>query len=261
MNQGYRDEIVVQQEPFQCRRDGLTIRGFRYVPQGSGPFPLLVFAHGMDWTEEVLDFSRIASSGVVCCTFDFCGGSVDSRSDGEIQDMSILTEAADLEAVIDACLSDTRVDEKNVYLVGYSLGGYIATMVGAGRANAIRGLFLVSPGFNIEAACKEYVAQHGSDQPPKMLRLQLGHVFMDDIDGYCIFDRLVNFVNPVTIYHGTADKTVPIAFSSLAAEKFPQCKVVELPGEKHILVESTGQIAEDIIRQISRDELCDDLGA
>lgn len=67
---------------------------------------------------------------IVYC-FDFCGGGYGNRSDGDVLEMSIFTEQADLEAVL-AMISDREdVDSQNIFLAGASQGGVVSAITAA----------------------------------------------------------------------------------------------------------------------------------
>lgn len=87
---------------FACQRDGLTIRGTEYRPEGDC-LPVAVVSHGfMAFQDTVRQYAvALAKMGYVSYCFDFCGGCViKGKSDGRTTEMSVLTEVKDLEAVI-----------------------------------------------------------------------------------------------------------------------------------------------------------------
>ncbi len=79
------------------------IYGVAYVPGTGGRAPLVIFSHelGNDHTSGERYAERLAAAGYAAYVFDFCGGTVGgNRSDGSNKQMSVLTEASDLEAVL-----------------------------------------------------------------------------------------------------------------------------------------------------------------
>ena len=88
---------------FECKRDGLSIRGSEYRLEGKN-LPIAIVCHGfMAWQDTVRHYAvLLAELGCAAYCFDFNGGSVmKSKSDGKITEMSVLTEVKDLEAVIE----------------------------------------------------------------------------------------------------------------------------------------------------------------
>ena len=82
-----KEEIT--QSVFMCKRDGLTIRGTEYRPQGEN-LPIAIVCHGfMAFQDTVRQYAILmAELGYVSYCFDFCGGSViKGKSDGKTTDM------------------------------------------------------------------------------------------------------------------------------------------------------------------------------
>ena len=94
------------------------------------------YANGADYAE------RLAKMGYMAYAFDFCGGSTGSRSDGTTTDMSILTEKADLNAIIDYFRTRSDVDASRISLAGASQGGMVSALTAAERPDDIASLML-----------------------------------------------------------------------------------------------------------------------
>lgn len=71
----------------------------------------------------------LAEIGVIAITFDFCGGGLFRTSDGKTYDMSVFTEADDLEAVLDYFAEESYVDKSKISLFGCSQGGFASAIV------------------------------------------------------------------------------------------------------------------------------------
>ena len=89
------------------QKSGNTLRGTLYLPDSAKnkKVPLVITSHElggnatMPWWKNYA--SHWAEQGLAVYAFDFAGGGEKSRSDGKTTDMSVLTEADDLEAVLD----------------------------------------------------------------------------------------------------------------------------------------------------------------
>jgi len=83
---------------------GKEIYGVSYVPNIDKKYPIVIFSHGFNGTNR--DFSMygqyLAEKGIGSYCFDFCGGSVNSKSSLKTTEMTIFSEKEDLSAVIDA---------------------------------------------------------------------------------------------------------------------------------------------------------------
>ena len=108
--------MEIQKTLFHCSRDGLTIRGTEYRPEGDCLPPVIV-SHGfMANQSSVRHYAkRLAQWGFAAYCFDFCGGGYGSRSDWNVLDMSVLTEKADLEAVLEEVQGWDFVDTDSIY--------------------------------------------------------------------------------------------------------------------------------------------------
>ncbi|MDR1735950.1 MAG: alpha/beta hydrolase, partial [Oscillospiraceae bacterium] len=84
-------------------RDGLNIYGVSVLPAGytEGKLPVVIFSHGFLGNNTIQrDIAyAFAERGIASYCFDFCGGSMTSKSDGSFYDLSMLTEVEDLHAV------------------------------------------------------------------------------------------------------------------------------------------------------------------
>lgn len=211
-------------------RDGLKIWGRLYLPEGSGRFPLLVVSHGLGgtykWETGVAE--AFAARGVAAYIFDFVGGGPDCRSDGTMQDMSILTEAADLEAVLDGLLARDDVDPENVFLWGESQGGMVETIVASRRPEQIRGMIALFPGYVIGDFAKRF--QENDEELKKAVAQQgvpaVGDLYIKDATSFDIYELIPKVTCPVLIFHGAGDPVVPVEYSRRAQPLFPDAELV-----------------------------------
>ena len=113
---------TIIENTFECKRDGLTIRGTEYRPEGNN-LPAAILCHGfMANQDRMRHYAKaIAEEGYAAYCFDFCGGSIPGtgKSDGKTEEMSVLTEVADLKAVI-AYVQDLSYINKKLILMGNS---------------------------------------------------------------------------------------------------------------------------------------------
>ncbi|MCD8316632.1 MAG: alpha/beta hydrolase [Eggerthellaceae bacterium] len=243
----------MKHEEFACQRDGLTIRGTLSLPEGNGPFPVVINSHGLGVNRVDIDPADFTNEGIAVCTFDFCGGSPNSGSDGETTDMSVVTEVADLNAVINKLMIDDRIDEDRINLLGTSQGGFVSTVVGSQRQNDINSLFLMCPAYRINDFVKENFPRGAPDEPFYFLNMELGPKYVEDTDVYHIYDLLPGIDIPVTIYHGTDDELVPISYSRRAFDVLTDAGLIEIPGSGHTLTDHMVMIEADMIEKISNE--------
>ncbi len=219
-----------------AERDGETVSGKLFVPEGEGPFPAVVCCHGFGGSGDNLSVFAQAFAGneVAACVFDFVGGSVGPYGDADMTQMSVLTEAADLFAVIDRLREDPRLDRDRIFLLGHSQGGFVATYAAGERPEEIAGLFLLCPAYVIRDKCE--VLAPDPEHIPETMTLwgaRIGSVYVRDALSFDIADSMRAYPGPVLLFHGTADGTVPIAYSEDAAKIFPHAELIVYEGEGH----------------------------
>ena len=123
-------------EDLTFKRDNLNIAGELYIPTNSyDVFPLIILSHGFggNMSSTRNDAITFTKAGYASFIFDYIGGGSSIKSDGQMTEMSVLTEAEDLNVVIDNLLEDERISGNNVFLLGQSQGGFVSTYVAATR--------------------------------------------------------------------------------------------------------------------------------
>jgi len=232
----------VTESQFSCVRDGLTIRGTEFRPEGTD-LPIAIVSHGFMATQEsVKEYARVLSGkGYVTYCFDFNGGClVKGKSDGKTTDMSVLTEAKDLEAVISYAKSRPYTGRK-LLLMGASQGGMVSALVAAKSEHQVDRLILFYPAFCIPddaRAGKMMMAKFDPNNIPERINcgpMKLGRCYVSDVLHMDPFREIQGYSGPVLIVHGTNDKIVHIdyakkahaAYSSVCLAHPPVLKIIE----------------------------------
>ena len=224
-------------------RDGYTLRGMLHRPAGIEKIPMVVMLHGfggnkLEKHRMFMEMSEmLEKKGIASVRFDFMGS---GESDGEFQEMTLDTECADANAILDFVQALDFVDTGRIGLFGFSLGGVIATMIAARRSGEIHSLCLNAPGFSLP---------HGIRIEKKMGGVDIG---MADRLGY--FDycgekvglgfiqsvRALNLGEYIPVYpgktliiHGAADPVVDCRFSRHYARLFQQGSLHLIAGADH----------------------------
>ncbi len=225
----------VEEYPFS--NDEKYIFGHAFIPQnGSETYPTVILCHGIGSDHSNTDnFSAMfAERGIAAYSFDFCGGSTDSGSSGEFLDMSVATEAEDLNDVIDYVKTLPFTDPNHLYLLGQSQGGYVTTKIAAVRSDEFRGMILMFPAFNINDLILEMF--------PDQNNIPMTGIIFDQTVGRCYFaDALAEDIKgdmercslPVLILHGDADPVVPLSYSEEAVTHFPNAELVVIEHTEH----------------------------
>lgn len=198
------------------------------------PVPLVITCHGFGGNHfGALDYAAyFAAGGYAVFSLDFCGGGWLSQSDGTMLEMSVLTEAKDLNAVIDYFRSDSRFSD--FFLRGESQGGFVASYVAAERPEDIAGLVLEYPAYVLQDDARRRQLPDGSfPEVSTLLGMRIGRVYSEDVTSFEIYEHMASYDGPVLILHGDRDFLVPMAYSERAADAFPDAELVVMPGQGH----------------------------
>ena len=213
---------------FECKRDGLSIRGTEYRPDGED-LPIAIVCHGfMAWQDTVRHYAiMLAEMGYAAYCFDLNGGSVmRSKSDGKTTDMSVLTEVKDLEAVIDHLRTLPYVNKDRVFLMGCSQGGFVSALVAAKNKYPIEKLCLFYPALCIPddiRAGRMMSTKFDPNNVPDTVRcgpMKVGKCYATDVMDMDAFQEIKAYHGRVCIVHGTADKIVDVSYAKRAAEVY-----------------------------------------
>ena len=216
-----------------------------YVPASMGnlygilrtqavPSPLLILSHGFGGSHtNHQDYEKFFyENGMATFNLDFCGGGLESKSDGAMLEMTVLTEAEDLNAVIDHFKDDGRFT--HIFLIGFSQGGFVSSYVAAQRPSDIAGLVLEYPAFVLQDDARERVLPDGTFPATSDIMGQIvGRVYNEAAVSFDIYDVIGGYAGDVLILHGDMDDIVPLRYSERAAQVFPHAKLFVLPGQGH----------------------------
>ena len=230
------------------------IYGVAYIPDTSEKSPLVIFSHelGNDHTSGERYAERLAEAGYATYVFDFCGGTVGgNKSDGSNGEMSILTEASDLEAVLEDAKTWDFVDPNRIVLLGGSMGGLVTTVVGSTHQDEIAGMILMYPALSAKADSNmEHYATE--DDVPDDVSLfggwiHVGKNYITDLWKVDFDQLLSSYRGHMLLLHGDKDGTVPLSWSEDAKEIIPDCEFHVIKDGGH---EFFGQPFEDALSYI-----------
>ena len=230
------------------------IYGIAYVPDADKKVPLVIFSHelGNDHTSGVRYAERLAEAGYAAYVFDFCGGTVGgNRSDGSNKEMSILTEASDLESVLSTAKSWDFVNPDKIVLLGGRMGGLVTTVVGSTHQDEIAGMVLMYPALSAkdDSGAEQYQTE---DDVPEDVSLfggwiHVGKNYITDLWKVDFNQLLSSYQGHMLLLHGDKDSTVPLSYSEEAKEIIPDCEFYVIKDGGH---EFFGQPFEDAMGYI-----------
>lgn len=229
-----------------CKNGDMNIYGKFYYPDGfdeTKEYPTVIMSHGLGSTAKMVERAnwpqRAVAEGFVVYTFDFCGGSINSSSDGDYLEMSVLTEESDLNAVMDFVESRDFVDTDHLFLLGQSQGGLVSALTAGQRPEEVKGLILVYPALCIVSDLHDYIEDISevTGDTVETAMGTLGAVYAKDAYDLDVYAEIGKYDGDVLIIHGENDKTVPISFSEEAIEtsyKDNNAELLTIEGEKSL---------------------------
>ena len=236
------DELTLNKNEYSvfeksCQNNGQEIYGVVYQPETEEKVPLVIFAHelGASHTSGIPYAEKLASQGVAVYTFDFRGGSANSRSEGRTTEMSVMTEADDIRAVTDEAKEWDFVDSDQIVIIGASQGGAATAVYAAENSNDIKGIILLYPAFVIYDDIHQQF--RSLDEVPEKFNYQgwirVGKNYISDAWDYNFYDEMKKFDKPVLILHGNRDGIVDLSYSRQAVKDYPNTELHVLNGAGH----------------------------
>ena len=233
--------------PFSCQRGSLTIRGEEIHREGlEGPAKTVIISHGFtsNMTKTKPYGMALAEAGFRCFVYDFCGGGLESASDGSFTDMTPLTEVDDLLAVVEYVRSRDDTDNGQITLAGCSQGGFVSGLVSAKLKEQIRSLILLYPALCIPDDARKGSMQFFRFDPqnvPDVIEagpFKLGGCYPISVMDMDQDQEISAYDGPVLIIHGDSDEFVDVKyayqlFDYLISHGHDDCELHILEGAPH----------------------------
>lgn len=203
-------------------RDGLQLVGTREEPFGE-IYDMAIIFHGFTANRNTSLLKEIANSlrdeNIASVRFDFNGH---GDSDGKFENMTVLNEIEDANAILNYVKTDPHL--RNIYLVGHSQGGVVASMLAGLYPDLIKKVVLLAPAATLKNDALEgntqgvtYNPDHIPDRLP-FKDLTLGGFYLRIAQQLPIYEVSAQFTKPVCLIHGTDDTVV----SPNASKKYDQ---------------------------------------
>ena len=228
----------------------------------SKKLPTIVIAHGFNNTLEQYEMysQLLAKQGYLVYSFDFYGGSRQSKSGGQdMLNMSVKTELTDLTQVMEKLGSEAFVDKSKMSLFGASQGGVVASLYAAAYPDRVHKLLLIFPAFVLFDDAKETYRKLGSpdfDQLPDSLthhNTTLGKIYLIDALDIDIQAGQTKITAPTLIIHGTDDAVVPYQYAVEASQTIPNAELVTVEGGEHRIDERFAITAAPAIQKFLKE--------
>ncbi len=231
------NQIFDDQQTVWINNGDRKIFGILNRPQHfQGKKPIAIIAHGFNGSHFFGKgyFKTLEEMGFMCYTLDFPCGSVNSRSDNNTMEMSVIDEKNDLEAVVRYFQKQDYVDADNIVLIGESQGGLVSALAAAEMPKEISRLVLVYPALCIPDNWNaRYPNVEDIPEVTNMWNVPLGKRFFLEVRDIKPFDIIAKFKRPVLIVQGDKDTIVPLRDSQRAASIYKKAQLKIIPGAGH----------------------------
>lgn len=227
----------------ECKREKYILRGMIHRPEKiNSKVPMVIMFHGFTGNRIegriFVDISKkLEQSGIASARFDFaCSG----ESDGNFEDMCLKSEIADGETILDFVKGLDFIDENKIGLLGYSLGGLVASLLAPQRQDDIKAMCLCSPGFSLydDIVDKKALTDISLDNIDKdgyvdVRGNKVGKGFVDDIKKLNISENISKYKNHVLITHGKSDVIVPYKYSIKYVKEYEKSELYLMENASH----------------------------
>ncbi len=208
--------------------------GILTMPEKEGAVPLIILSHGFGGdhggNEDYAAF--FVSRGFAAFNFDFCGGGRGSKSEGTMLDMTVLTEAEDLSAIIDYFREDERFS--SIMLWGGSQGGFVTAYVSAQRSGDVRAVVLEFPAVVLQDDARKRAKADGTfPETSDVMGNIISRRFNETAVSFDLYDIIGKYRGPVLILHGDRDPIVPLSYSERARDCYEYAELIVMPGQGH----------------------------
>ena len=235
--------------------EGRKIYGVAYIPEADGPVPLVIFAHGLTGNyQNGDDYARaLASRGFAAYCFDFRGGG-GKMSDGDMTEMSVMTEVSDLETVLAEARTWPFADPEKIVFFGESQGGLVSAVTAARHPDEVAGLVLLYPAFQVTDDLHDLFGSREEIRDTFEYKwFTAGRIYAEDMWDYDVYGEIGRYDRKVLILHGDEDEVVPLAYSERAAAVYPDAELRVIEGGTHGFSGESRELSEEYLLAYMRD--------
>ena len=238
-------EIKIEDEHlFSFIADNKKVTGCIDIPDGNGPFPVIVMFRGYvdqkeyktcDGTKRAGEY--FAKNGFITIAPDFLGYGGSDPEAGNIFESRFQTYTTAL-MLLNSVENLNNWDHKNLFIWGHSNGGQIALTVLEITQKEYPTVLWAPVSKPFPYSILYYTDE--SDDRGKLIRRELAKFEEDyDVEKYSLLNYLDRIKAPIELHQGTYDDAVPVAWSDELAESLLDLDInldyYKYPGTDHNL--------------------------
>lgn len=212
------------------------IYGIISKPKNAEKKGIAIICHGFNGTHHFGRdyFTTLNDLGYMVYTFDFPCGSVNSRSDNNTMNMSVIDQKEDVRAIVHYFQQQPDVDRKKIVLIGESQGGLVSALAAGELKKEVAKLVLVYPALSIpDNWNKRYPEVTDIPDTTKLWNVALGRRFFVQLRHMDVYKAITEYNGPVQIIHGSKDAVIPLSYSEEAMKQYTHAHLGVIPGAGH----------------------------
>lgn len=221
------------QKYYEISTDKGIMRGFFHQPELE-KYPVCIVFHGFTGCNTGTKFSyvqlarRLEKQGIGTIRMDFLGS---GESDLSFRDMTFEDELSCAKLILNTVRQLPSTTQ--IYVLGHSMGGVIASELAKAYPQDIQKLCLWAPAFHLPQAVDYLIGQSQEAQFYDHNGFEISHEFVKDITSRDFYQDLDIYQNDLLILHGTKDMTVPFDISKQYLKGFKKAKFIPIVGASH----------------------------
>lgn len=212
-----------------------------------------MFAHGFQGTKSAPHrlftkmARKLANHGIAACRFDYYGS---GDSEGEFSESTISSQIEDVVDVFSYVSNMENYEVTKIGLIGYSLGGCIASIAQSKLSTNLSTIVLWAPISNpywnfVHLLGMDRVINGLKGEPVEFEGEQIGRAFFEELLEFDPLDCINQYENPVLIIHGEQDQDVLFA-NAVAYKRMVQhlsSQLISFPDTGHLFQEHETETA------------------
>lgn len=202
------------QEYIEIPTNNGTLRGFIHKPM-KDKYPICIIFHGFTGSNIGTKFCYVRLSrlleqvGIATIRMDFLGS---GESDLEFKDMTFKQEFDSACTIVEKMIENNHISD--IYLLGHSMGGVIASEISKKYPSAIKKMCLWAPALSLPDSMNYLVGNVSKAKYYDHNGFKISNEFVEDIISRDFYQGLDIYKNELMIIHGNKDTTVPYSISS-----------------------------------------------
>ena len=216
------------------------------MPDSTEPVPAVLLLHGFGSSKDEVGglYARVATAlaqkGIASLRIDFAGF---GKSDGDTGATTIDSQLAQAKAAFAVLKGTKGVDSKRMGVLGFSLGGGVATLLASGQPMEIKSLVTWSSVGDFQADMLASLGQKAFDRAKEdgVVGLDLGwrtivlkQAFFDSLSNYKLDDAISTYPGAYLTITGSKDFSAQYADRFIGLAKNTAKEAMVIPEGDHI---------------------------